>query len=43
MYDTLLIAEPDNNLGNAEEERLRPELEQFPLVFHQISVIPDLR
>lgn len=43
MNDALLITKPDDNLGNTEQERLSPKLEQLALVFHQVAVVPDFR
>lgn len=41
MHDSRLIAEPDDNLWHTEQERLRPELEQFPLVLEHVAVVAD--
>lgn len=42
VYDSLLIAESDNDFGHAEEERLSPEFEEFSFVFQQVTIISDL-
>jgi hypothetical protein len=36
------ITKPDNDLGNAQKKRLRPELEQFTLVFVPLLVVEKL-
>lgn len=42
MDDTTLITKTYNDFRNTEQERLCPKFQQFPLIFHHVSIIPDL-